>query len=95
MTRNTTIFQLFIAIVVFTASLCGNVKADNVRMRIAEWGTFTVLQNNNSMTDDGSLSVLAGRLKIPYVNVEAQHGHLEMQVEMLFELAKIVSEEDQ
>ena len=57
-------------------------------------GFNTVLQNNNTMTDDGSLSVLAGRQKIPYINVEAQHGHLEMQIEMLFELARIVSEED-
>ena len=59
-------------------------------------GFNTVLQNNNTMTDDGSLSVLAGRQKIPYINVEAQHEHLEMQIEMLFELVKTINNrEDQ
>lgn len=42
-----------------------------------------VLQDNESATDDGSLSVLAARLGIPYVNVEAQHGHLKEQLRML------------
>jgi len=42
-----------------------------------------VLQDNDNVTDDGSLSVLAGRRGIPYINVEAQEGHLEQQVEML------------
>jgi hypothetical protein len=35
------------------------------------------------MTDDGSLSVYCGKLGIPYVNVEAQHGHLVRQLKML------------
>lgn len=42
-----------------------------------------VLQNNMGMTDDGSLSVLCGQLGIPYINVEAQHGHLLRQLLML------------
>jgi len=42
-----------------------------------------VMQANDTMTDDGSLSVYCGRLGIPYVNVEAQHGHLVRQVNML------------
>jgi hypothetical protein len=42
-----------------------------------------VLQDNNRVTDDGSLSVLAGRAGIPYINVEAQEGHLKEQVEMI------------
>lgn len=42
-----------------------------------------VMQANDTMTDDGSLSVYCGRLGIPYINVEAQHGHLIRQVNML------------
>jgi hypothetical protein len=42
-----------------------------------------VLQANETMTDDGSLSVYCGRYGIPYINVEAQHGHLSRQVCML------------
>ena len=42
-----------------------------------------VMQSNSRMTDDGSLSVYCGRLGIPYINVEAQHGHLFRQVNML------------
>ena len=56
-------------------------------------GYNTVLQNNATMTDDGSLSVLAGQQNIPYVNVEAQHGHLEEQVEMLFVLMEVLDEQ--
>lgn len=46
-------------------------------------GFNVVLQNNETVTDDGSLSVLAGQRGIPYINIEAQHGHLNEQVEML------------
>ncbi len=55
-------------------------------------GYNTVLQNNATMTDDGSLSVLAGRQVIPYINVEAQHGHLDMQIAMLFDLVNALEE---
>ena len=55
-------------------------------------GYNTVLQNNATMTDDGSLSVLAGRQGIPYINVEAQHGHFDEQVEMLFTLVSVLGE---
>lgn len=42
-----------------------------------------VLQANETMTDDGSLSVYCARYGIPYINVEAQHNHLIRQVRML------------
>lgn len=42
-----------------------------------------VLQDNAQMTDDGSLSVYCGMQGVDYVNVEAQHGHLEEQKAML------------
>ena len=35
------------------------------------------------LPDDGSLSQQAMRLGIPYINVEAMHGHLDEQIEML------------
>jgi len=46
-------------------------------------GFNVVLQNNATVTDDGSLSVLAGHRGIPYINIEAQHDHVDEQVEML------------
>ena len=52
---------------------------DALKMR----GYNVVLQNNQTATDDGSLSVLASWRKIPYINIEAQHGHLTQQIEML------------
>jgi hypothetical protein len=53
-----------------------------------------VMQDNAMMTDDGSLSVYCGRLGIPYVNVEAQHGHLFRQMKMLlFAYHQLVSSE--
>jgi hypothetical protein len=49
-----------------------------------------VLQANETMTDDGSLSVYCAKLGIPYVNVEAQHGHIWRQLYMLiFALQKL------
>lgn len=42
-----------------------------------------VLQNNAIMTDDGSLSVYCGQRGIQYVNVEAQHRHLDDQKRMI------------
>ena len=52
-----------------------------------------VLQANETMTDDGSLSVYCGRLGIPYINVEAQHNHLVRQMKMLiFAFNKLVED---
>jgi len=53
-------------------------------------GFNVVLQNNRTATDDGSLSVLAARIGIPYVNIEAQHGHLVEQFRMLEALRRII-----
>jgi hypothetical protein len=49
-------------------------------------GFSVVLQDNDNVTDDGSLSVLAGWRGIPYINIEAQEGHLQPQLEMLREV---------
>ena len=42
-----------------------------------------VLQDNVKVTDDGSLSVCCSGKKIPYINIEAQNGHLQQQKKML------------
>ena len=55
-------------------------------------GFNVVLQNNETMTDDGSLSVLAGREGVPYVNVEAQHGHQKEQLKMLEALMEMIKD---
>ena len=46
-------------------------------------GFNAVLQDNDAATDDGSLSVWAAREGVPYVNVEAQHGHQLEQARMI------------
>ena len=45
-----------------------------------------ILQNNANATDDGSLSVLYGQQNKNYVNVEAQHSHLNEQSIMIKKL---------
>ncbi|HEV2846607.1 MAG TPA: hypothetical protein VG477_17265 [Thermoanaerobaculia bacterium] len=55
-------------------------------------GFPAVLQDNTQVTDDGSLSVWAGRRGVPYVNIEARHGNRERQVEMLGALVRILQE---
>lgn len=54
-------------------------------------GFNVVLQDNERVTDDGSLSVLAGRAGLPYINVEAQHEHLAEQKQMLRVLYRVLA----
>jgi hypothetical protein len=42
-----------------------------------------VLQNNEEAADDGSLSIYFGRKEKGYINIEAEHGHLKQQTQML------------
>ncbi|MDQ3016065.1 MAG: hypothetical protein M3R25_05020 [Bacteroidota bacterium] len=50
-----------------------------------------VLQSDDTLTDDGSLSVYCALYGIPYINVEAQHDHLIRQIKMLiFAFQKLV-----
>lgn len=53
-------------------------------------GFNAVLQDNAQATDDGSLSVYCGQHGLPYINAEAQHGHLEPQIRMLQTLADVL-----
>ena len=54
-------------------------------------GFNVALQNNQTVTDDGSLSVYCGKAKITYINVEAQHGHLAEQIKMLEALREVLA----
>lgn len=57
---------------------------DTLSRDLLHGGRFRVImQNNEEMTDDGSLSVYCAQHGIRYVNVEAQHGHLFRQIQML------------
>jgi hypothetical protein len=46
-------------------------------------GFNVLLQNNATVTDDGSLSVYAGLKGMDYINIEAEHGKKEQQKRML------------
>jgi len=53
-------------------------------------GFNAVLQHNQAVEDDGSLSVYFGRLGGRYVNIEAQHGHEAVQRRMIVFLLRIL-----
>ena len=61
--------------------------------RLRQGGFNAALQDNARATDDGSLSVYAGQQGVPYVNVEAQEGHFEAQVQMLEYLVEVLEDE--
>lgn len=49
-----------------------------------------VQQNNEMMTDDGSLSVYCAQMDKSYVNVEVEHGNIEENLQMLYYLGTII-----
>ena len=59
---------------------------------LAARGFNAVLQDNARVTDDGSLSVLAARRGQRYVNVEAEHGHADVQAAMIRALLDVLRE---
>lgn len=58
---------------------------------LAGRGFNAVLQDNAAATDDGSLSVWAAQHGVPYVNVEAEHGHRAEQARMIAALADVLA----
>ena len=46
-------------------------------------GVNVILQDNEACVNDGSLSVYCGQNDIPYLNIEAQKGHLEEQIQLI------------
>ena len=55
-------------------------------------GYNAILQDNRRVTDDGSLSVYCGKANVRYVNVEAEHGHLKEQTQMIRDLKAILDD---
>lgn len=53
----------------------------------------SVMQNNAKGTDDGSLSIFAGRHEMNYVNIEAQHKHKQEQYRMINLLHDVLYDE--
>ncbi|MFO7721662.1 MAG: hypothetical protein R6V49_00410 [Bacteroidales bacterium] len=53
-------------------------------------GYNVVMQSEKPLYDDGSLSYWCHRMKIPYVNIEAEHGHHEEQICMLEDIYEII-----
>lgn len=49
-----------------------------------------VWENATAIPDDGSLSIYAGKKKIPYINIETQHEHLQEQLDLLQALKDII-----
>ena len=69
-------------ILVTELSLFNKLKKENVNV---------VLQSNNA-PDDGSLSIYAHQKKIPYINVEVQHGHIEDNLKLIETAVKALYE---
>jgi hypothetical protein len=53
-------------------------------------GLNIVLEYSNRLKDDGSLSLYCSRNGIPYVNIEAEHGHENEQAAMLLAVIEIL-----
>jgi hypothetical protein len=51
-----------------------------------------VLQKDRPATDDGSLSILFGRRKQDYTNIEAEHGHFDVQLQLLITIAEFIND---
>lgn len=64
----------------------------NIFEILKEKNQNVVLQDNSNVTDDGSLSVYCGKNKIPYINVESEHGHFREQTRMLEILQEITKD---
>ncbi len=63
---------------------------DSVFQQLKAKDFNVVLQHNTRVADDGSLSVYYGRKGLSYINVEAEHGHLQEQILMLHELRDLL-----
>lgn len=66
------------------------VTGRNLFLKLKNAGYNIVLQNNKRAKDDGSLSIVYGKRKKNYVNVEAEHDKLDDQVSMLRKLVAVL-----
>lgn len=51
---------------------------------------YNVVLQENNIPDDGSLSVYCQKNNLPYINIEAQDGHLEIQKKMIIETYNLI-----
>ncbi len=61
--------------------------------KISTLGYNTILQDNEKVRKDGSLSVYYGERNKRYINIETEHGKTEQYKEMLSKLLSILEEE--
>lgn len=60
---------------------------------MASFGYNSILQDNDNVFRDGSLSVYYGELNKRYVNIETQHGKNNLYQEMLAKLLSVLDNE--
>jgi hypothetical protein len=51
---------------------------------------YNVVLQETNIPDDGSLSVYCQKNNLPYINIEAQDGHLEIQKKMIIETYNLI-----
>lgn len=56
--------------------------------------SLNVVWQNPAIEDDGSLSVYCQQHHIPYINIEAEHGHLPKQTEMIKMVYDLIKEKE-
>lgn len=64
--------------------------SDELYTKLKDKAYNVVLQHNENAADDGSLSIYYGRKNSNYVNVEAEHGNLNQQLQMLKVLKEVM-----
>ena len=68
-------------------------NSEGLFARLKEKNVNVVLEDTGKMDDDGSLSLYCSRHHIPYINVEAQHGHRAEQLQMLETVCQILKQD--
>jgi hypothetical protein len=57
--------------------------------KLVDRGWNVVVQDNQHVEEDGSLSVRARDMQVPYVNVESRQGHINIQKRMITDLYQV------
>jgi hypothetical protein len=60
--------------------------------KMADCGYNSIWQDNKKAKRDGSLSIYCGENNLRYINIETQHGNLELHIQMLQKLMAILRE---
>lgn len=59
--------------------------------KISALGKYHVVLQNEKFADDGSLSYYFQKRNLPYINIEAEHGHFEKQKEMIEDMYSLLT----